>query len=272
MQFFTFNQVKTTFLLTVATLSLSSFSPEHIATVKVNSTEDEYRAGMAGVAQNYLGIPYILGARGPKSFDCSGFTSYIFNEFSAVMEPQAAAQAQLGESVSLSEVRPSDLVFFGSRNHVKHVALVVGRNADGITVVHCTTSRGVIVENITQSHYWSPKILFARNVVNRFFEFAPSSIFNSIAAPLLAKAETAQIQVMQAVAAVANGATNANSSTAAAINAPVSNSKPAETSSYNYSAQYKSTINERSSYSRTYGHTSSDADDADADNDEGGQN
>ena len=270
MNLFSFNQIRTFSLLAIATFTLTSFSPDHTTTVKVNSTEDEYRAGIAGVAQNYLGIPYILGARGPKSFDCSGFTSYIFNEFSAPMEPLAAAQSVLGESVSLTEVRPSDLVFFGSRNRVKHVALVVSRNADGITVVHCTTSRGVIVENITQSHYWSPKILFARNLVNRFFEFAPSTIFNSIAAPLFAKAETAQIQIMQAVAASVNS--NLANSPETATVAPGTNNKPTETSSYNYSAQYKSTVIERSSYSRTYGHTSSDADDADADNDEGGQN
>ena len=38
---------------------------------------------------------------------------------------------------------------------------------DGIYVIHSTTSKGVIINNITTSAYWRPKILYARNVISK---------------------------------------------------------------------------------------------------------
>jgi NlpC/P60 family len=266
---FLFNRIiASSFLATF--LSFQALADNPAATIKVHDSEDNYRVGVAGVAQNYLGIPYVLGARGPRSFDCSGFTSYIFNEFGAKMYPQAATQSQEGFSTDLQTVRAGDLVFFGKGSNISHVAMVVRRDAEGITVVHCTTSRGVVVENITKSHYWSPKIRLARNVISRFFEFLPkeNNIFNSLAAPLLAQVETVQQKVEQAAVAVTQNLT------AAAAVASASISKAAQKTENNsnvYSLEYKAN-NVHNAYSRTYGHVSSDEDDADADNDEGGQN
>ncbi len=232
--------------------------------VKVQSSESDYRVGIAGIAQNYLGIPYVLGARGPRSFDCSGFTSYIFNEFGANLYPLASSQAEFGEYTSLQDVRPSDLIFFGRGKNINHVAMVVRRSEEGIFVVHCTSSRGVIVENITQSHYWSPKIVGARNVVNKLFEFVPSSgLFSSIAAPIISKME----QTVQAsVQNFSNISDKVTQSAAAAI------LHPEERSVYEYSKAYGTPSEaEISSFSRTYGNSSKDDDDADADNDDNGQ-
>jgi NlpC/P60 family len=243
------------------------------AVIKVHDSEDNYRLGVAGIAQNYLGIPYVLGARGPRSFDCSGFTSYIFNEFGAKIYPLAAAQSQEGFSTDLQVVRAGDLVFFGKGSNISHVALVVRRDKDGITVVHCTTSRGVIVENITQSHYWSPKIRLARNVINRFFEFLPTSnsIFGNIAAPLASKVETVQQQVEQVIASTTKAVNTVSAVASASVSSAVKSTQAVESNSNVYSLQYKAD-QVHNAYSRTYGHVSSDEDDADADQDEGGQN
>ncbi|MBK6994275.1 MAG: C40 family peptidase [Lewinellaceae bacterium] len=104
----------------------------------------------------------------PKTgFDCSGFTSYVLKEFGVIASPASSIQASEGRYVAIDKVMPGDLIFFGqSKKKISHVAMVVKRGSDGITCVHSTTSRGVIVENISQSSYWKPKILFARDVIS----------------------------------------------------------------------------------------------------------
>ncbi|MEY4927283.1 MAG: hypothetical protein RI894_1719 [Bacteroidota bacterium] len=263
------NYLSTTILKPVYALTLAlGFSTlvfaEPNSLVKVQSSESDYRVGIAGIAQNYLGIPYILGARGPRAFDCSGFTSYVFNEFGANLYPLASSQADFGEFTSLQDVRPSDLIFFGRGKNITHVAMVIRRSEEGVFVVHCTSSRGVIVENITQSHYWSPKIVGARNVVNKLFEFVPSSgLFSSIAAPIITKME----QTMQASVQNFNAFSEKMTQSAAAAIL-----HPEERSVYEYSKAYSApSEGEISSFSRTYGNSSKDDDDADADNDDNGQ-
>ncbi len=280
---FTIKKVSRAILLTsfslFSSLSLSSFDIKYDnpnTLVTVHSSEENYRSGIAGIAQNYLGIPYVLGSRGPATFDCSSFTSYIYHEFGATLQPLARAQAQLGEAVSFNQIRPSDLLFFGHRGNISHVAMIVNRTAEGITVVHCTTSRGVIVENVSQSHYWSPKIMFARNLVNSFFQFAPTSIFANIAAPIVTQTQQ-NIQVVNAVAGSTNTAAAIDklqkeiSATTAALNnksiAPI-------IKSYNPTTNVEEQLSRPTStdhFSRTYGHSSKEADDADADFDDNGQ-
>lgn len=135
-----------------------------------NRTSDtkimQLREWVSGYAQNFTGIHYRYAGTSPRTgFDCSGFTSYIMKEFDLKVSSSSAAQSNQGARISLDEVLPGDLVFFGSKSRIQHVAMVVECAADGIICVHSTCSRGVIVENISTSKYWKPKILFARDVI-----------------------------------------------------------------------------------------------------------
>ncbi len=126
----------------------------------------QFRSGVAGWAQNFTGIRYRHAGRTPANgFDCSGFTSYILDEFEVKVSPSSRTQSTQGYKISLADVLPGDLVFFGGRGRIQHVAMVVEHTADGIICVHSTSSRGVVVENISTSKYWKPKILFARDVI-----------------------------------------------------------------------------------------------------------
>jgi cell wall-associated NlpC family hydrolase len=127
-----------------------------------------FRKKVVDYGKKFVGTTYKYAGQSPKTgFDCSGFTSYVLKEFGVSASPASAIQATEGRAVSLEKVMPGDLIFFGeSKNKISHVALVVKRGSDGITCIHSTTSRGVIVENITQSTYWKPKILFARDIIS----------------------------------------------------------------------------------------------------------
>ncbi|MBC7773884.1 MAG: C40 family peptidase [Phycisphaerae bacterium] len=127
-----------------------------------------FRTKVVEYGKKFVGTTYKYAGQSPKTgFDCSGFTSYVLKEFGVMASPASNIQATEGRYVALEKVMPGDLIFFGeSKNKISHVALVVKRGSGGIICVHSTTSRGVIVENVTQSAYWKPKILFARDVIS----------------------------------------------------------------------------------------------------------
>lgn len=126
------------------------------------------RKNIINKARQYIGSSYQYAGTNPGSgFDCSGFTFFVFKQFNVEVSPSSAEQSRQGIKVPLEKVQPADLVFFGDGSRIQHVALVVERNKDGIVCVHSTTSRGVIVENVSTSTYWKSRILFARDVLSR---------------------------------------------------------------------------------------------------------
>lgn len=85
-------------------------------------------SGRAGVAvqeaYNQLGKPYVWGASGPSSFDCSGLTMWAWGHAGVSLSHSSEAQYNEGQHVSQADVQPGDLVFFGSPIH--HVGIYVG--------------------------------------------------------------------------------------------------------------------------------------------------
>ncbi len=78
-------------------------------------------------AKKFLGTPYVYGGSSSSGFDCSGFTSYVFNEFGYSLSRTASGQQSNGTKVSRSELAPGDLVFFtNSGGGVDHVGIYVG--------------------------------------------------------------------------------------------------------------------------------------------------
>jgi len=78
-------------------------------------------------AASLRGRPYRYGAAGPRYFDCSGFTSYVFRTAVGRSLPHSsAAQYRLSHKIAKSAIRPGDLVFFVSYGHVYHVGIYAG--------------------------------------------------------------------------------------------------------------------------------------------------
>ena len=72
-------------------------------------------------------------------------------------------QASAGQWVAPDELRAGDLVFFGvERKRPFHVGLVVSEVGEPLTMVHASTSRGVIETEILSSSYWLPRLTFGR--------------------------------------------------------------------------------------------------------------
>jgi cell wall-associated NlpC family hydrolase len=75
-------------------------------------------------ALEQLGDPYVWGADGPNSFDCSGLTMFAWGKAGVSLSHSSKAQTGEGRRVSKSELMPGDLVFFYSP--VSHVGIYLG--------------------------------------------------------------------------------------------------------------------------------------------------
>lgn len=81
-------------------------------------------AAVVQAAYSVLGRPYLWGASGPGSFDCSGLTSYAWARAGVSLPHSAAAQFGSGRPVARTDLRPGDLVFFYSP--ISHVGIYIG--------------------------------------------------------------------------------------------------------------------------------------------------
>ena len=100
-------------------------------------------------AMNYIGSSYVYGASGPSSFDCSGFTSYVFAQHGVSLNRTAAGQYSNGVAVSRDQLQPGDLVMFG-KSGINHVGIYIG----GGQIVHAANpSRGVTTDTINSGYY-----------------------------------------------------------------------------------------------------------------------
>ncbi|WP_335974019.1 C40 family peptidase [Streptomyces sp. CA2R106] len=89
------------------------------------------RAALAvAAARRMLGAPYVWGATGPGSFDCSGLMQYAYAQAGVALPRTSQEQMNAGQHVPLSQARPGDLVIY--RSDASHVAMYVG----GGRVIH----------------------------------------------------------------------------------------------------------------------------------------
>ena len=95
-------------------------------------------SGRAGVALKYalkqIGDRYVFGAAGLTTWDCSGLTMRAFRTSGVSLPHSSAAQFRYGKSVSRSNLKPGDLVFFGTP--ISHVGIYLG----GGKMVHAPRS------------------------------------------------------------------------------------------------------------------------------------
>ena len=104
------------------------------------------------LAYKQLGKPYVWGTHGPRSFDCSGLTSYLYKQAYGIgISTSSRAQASYGYKVSKSNLKKGDLMFFATGGGgISHVGIYVGNNK----LIHASTpSTGVILSDINSSYY-----------------------------------------------------------------------------------------------------------------------
>ena len=101
--------------------------------------KEQFRQDVVDYALQFVGNPYVYGGTNPNTgADCSGFTRYVMSHAAGVsLSRTAAQQSKTGPGISESDVKPGDLVFYGSGSYVNHVAIYIGNGK----VVHASNER-----------------------------------------------------------------------------------------------------------------------------------
>ncbi len=104
------------------------------------------------LAKEQLGKPYVWGAKGPSSFDCSGLMYYLFqNALGRNIGGWTVPQESAGTQISVNDAQPGDLLFWGGRGATYHVALYIGNGQ----YIHAPKP-GDVVRTATLSGYFYP--------------------------------------------------------------------------------------------------------------------
>jgi hypothetical protein len=120
-------------------VALTSFATGASAASQLESTVDKL-----------VGIKYRYGGTTTKGFDCSGFTSYVFNKVGIKLLRSSREQATMGIKVDRDDLRPGDLVFFNTfGKRISHVGIYLG---DG-KFVHSSSKRGVRISSMSEKYY-----------------------------------------------------------------------------------------------------------------------
>ena len=145
-------------------------------------------------ARQFLGTPYRWAANGPKAFDCTGFTKYVYADFGIKLGRTVPAQAHDGREVSggFENLQKGDILIFGKRHNksvMGHVAIYIGpdESGDNFSFIHAARS-GVIVSEYKETYY-RERFMGAVRVIPDFVKSAPkdsidlSAVENLVVAP-----------------------------------------------------------------------------------------
>jgi cell wall-associated NlpC family hydrolase len=113
---------------TTTTATFTTASTTTSTTASAASIRQAKAAKVIALAKKYSGRPYRWGAAGPKAFDCTGYTKFIYKKI-GVKLPHSGAQGKKGKKVSRKNAIPGDLVIFrDSSGRVFHVGIYAGKN------------------------------------------------------------------------------------------------------------------------------------------------
>jgi len=119
-------------LLRVPTLllALTAVLGSLLVTAAASPADASATLGQRAVAEasHHRGAPYRWGAAGPRRFDCSGFTLYVYKRLGRSLPHSASAQYSRTRHISKSSKRPGDLVFMkSSSGRISHVGIYAGQ-------------------------------------------------------------------------------------------------------------------------------------------------
>jgi len=117
------------------------------------------------IAKTKLGRKYVWGAVGQRgTFDCSGFTSYVYRKNGINIPRTSRNQSKFGKYVSRTNLKKGDLIFFDTskrrKGYVNHVGIYLG---NGKFIHASSAKKKVVVSNL--SKFYAQRYVGARRPI-----------------------------------------------------------------------------------------------------------
>lgn len=114
-------------------------------------------------AMQWEGTPYkYAGSEKGGGTDCSGMVMAVYEKTTGVKLPRNSAnQAEFCKEIHADDLKIGDLCFFATGkdpNRISHVGIMI----DETRFIHSSTSKGVVISDITTPYYTRTFIQFGR--------------------------------------------------------------------------------------------------------------
>jgi probable lipoprotein NlpC len=130
-------------------------------TMGAGAAHAEEKTPLGDVVNELYGVPYKVSGTSKKGFDCSGFTSYVFDALGVDLPRSSVTQYNVGKSVDKKDLQPGDLVFFNTNGRsISHVGIYIGND----TFVHSQSGKGVSNTKLSDPYYWSKRYVGAKRL------------------------------------------------------------------------------------------------------------
>ncbi|WP_326699224.1 C40 family peptidase [Streptomyces sp. NBC_01754] len=125
--------------------SSSGSSSAGTSVASYSSSATGSAASVVAFAQAHVGDAYVSGGTGPNSWDCSGLVQAAFRTVGVDLPRVSQSQSTAGTQVSLSNLQPGDILYWGGAGSAYHVAIYVG---GGQFVGAQNSSTGVVQKSL----------------------------------------------------------------------------------------------------------------------------
>ncbi|MFJ4005349.1 C40 family peptidase [Streptomyces sp. NPDC090023] len=123
------------------TVLAASASTGSSSTITGSSSATGSAASIVSFVKSQVGKAYVSGATGPSAYDCSGLVQTAFKQVGISLPRVSQDQSTAGTQVSLDNLQPGDILYWGSAGSAYHVGVYVG---DGMFVGAQNPSSGVV--------------------------------------------------------------------------------------------------------------------------------
>ena len=123
-------------------------SPQQVAPAPTTSDYDTKINILMSTAKSMVGGAYVWGGSSPNATDCSGLTMQCYAKIGINLPHLASAQANYGTSVSYSNMKKGDLIFFGGNSYssIYHVAIYIG---NGMMIHAENSNTGIVISYVS---------------------------------------------------------------------------------------------------------------------------